>query len=597
MKCKTSTIITLLAGIIVLTLIVIDSASAVIPIPLTIPEIQGNGRRSLFEGEVVSTEGVVTLISANGRDMWIQDPVGDGDPNTSDGILVDDRERLPGPAPDVGDLVSLTAEVVEQQFGNALPRTMLDNPDDYPFEILSSGNQLPAPVRLKNLPGESIPDGIDFWEPLEGMLVKIRNGRVVAPTNRFGEFSMLTKHDARHHSGYFPQTRQILLRSLGPNYVDYNPERILVTSTSLSEAIIVRPGDVVRKLVGVVDYTFGIYKLQPVNYKVKTHELPEPPAGNHFNMKNKTAITTFNVDNLFDLVDNPDKDDESATPTAEELEIQIAKLALAIEEKLQLPEIIVVQEVENTAILQELGDRVNDNTATDYMAVSFETSDGRGIEAGFLWDADRVTLLDAFQFDDTIAPGTSAAFGPASASPGREPLVGVFELKNKTITIIGNHFKSKGGDDPLFGVNWPPIRVTEDQRKEQARVVRNYVNSILNANPQDFVMVTGDLNDFQFGEPGEGPDHPIAILEGSFSEVPLINLVNFEKKAERYSFIFNGNSEVLDHMLVSPALFKYFVGADFLHFNASFPAELSAIETTPLRASDHDPLEGRFKFK
>jgi predicted extracellular nuclease len=562
-------------------------------IELTIPEIQGDGQYSPYEGEVVTTTGVVTLISANGADMWIQDPIGDGDPATSDGIFVDDRNIL-DPLPEVGDLIRITATVEEQQFGNNLPLTRLNNPEFEEFEIISSGNPLPKPVRLKNLPNESIPDGIDFWEPLEGMLVKVKNGRVVAPTSRFGEFGFLTKKDAKPHSGYFPQTKQILLRSLGPNMVDYNPERIVVDDASLEKPIIVRPGDVVRKLVGVVDYTFGMYKLQPVKYKVKTHKIPKAPASKRSHVKGKTVITTFNVENLFDLLDEPGKDDEGSTPTPEELETQLAKLALAIEVELQLPEIIVVQEVENTSILQELGNRVNTATGANYMAVSFETSDGRGIEVGFLWDDDRVALLHAFQMS---GPDVEAAFGPSSPSPGREPLVGIFDVKGCEITIIGNHFKSKGGDDPLYGVNQPPIRITEVQRKAQARVVRDFVNDLFVADPDALVMVIGDLNDFQFGEPGEGPDHPIAILEGGPGEIPLINLVNFEKKAEKYSFIFDANSQVLDHMLVSPALHRFFGGADFLHFNASFPADLSDDPKTPLRASDHDPLEGRFSFK
>jgi predicted extracellular nuclease len=138
------------------------------------------------------------------------------------------------------------------------------------------------------------------------------------------------------------------------------------------------------------------------------------------------------------------------------------------------------------------------------------------------------------------------------------------------------------------------IRVTEVQRKMQAQVVRDFVNAILDDDPGALVMVTGDLNDFQFGEPGEGLDHPVAILEGFGSEVPLTNLVGLEKPAEAYSFIFDGNSQVLDHMLVSPALLERLAGQDFLHFNASFQAFYGSDPLTAIRASDHDPLEGRF---
>jgi hypothetical protein len=170
-------------------------------------------------------------------------------------------------------------------------------------------------------------------------------------------------------------------------------------------------------------------------------------------------------------------------------------------------------------------------------------------------------------------------------------------LQGKKLTIIGNHFKSKGGDDPLFGVNWPPERETEYQRKGQAGVVRAFVDGLLAEDPNALVMVAGDLNDFHFGEPGEGVDHPLAILEGIGGGLPLTNLINLEKDAERYTYVYDGNSQVLDHILVSPGLLAYYVAADILHFIASFPVDLGEDAGTPLRASDHDAVEGRFSFK
>lgn len=76
----------------------------------------------------------------------------------------------------------------------------------------------------------------------------------------------------------------------------------------------------------------------------------------------------------------------------------------------------------------------------------------------------------------------------------------------------------------------------------------------------------------------------------------LTNLISLENEAERFSFVFDGNSQVLDHTLVSPALLDMVVGADFLHFNASFPASVADDTATTVRASDHDPLEARLRF-
>ncbi len=575
------------------------------PITLTIPEIQGDGRRSIYEGEVVTTTGVVTLYSANGRDFWMQDPNGDGNPATSDGIVVDDGGFLPGP-PQVGDMIEITAVVDEQQFGTSLPLTRLDSPSA--VTILSSGHDQPEPVPLVDLPNFAIPDGEAFWEPLEGMLVSVDNAPVSAATNGFGEFGMLLKPDAKPGSGFAADTQQILVVDQGDEEVDYNPERVMVDDTSLAKAINVKPGDRVRSLVGVVDYTFSNYKLQPVpeQYDIKVN--PRTAGNGRSGGFGNVTITTFNVENLFDLVDNPDKDDGGSTPDPEELNTKLAKLALAIEDEMLLPDIVVLQEVENTELLT--GDASGFVPgSTDILpllarlpgswdAVSFETSDGRGIEVAFIWDTARVTLLDGYQMS---GPDVEAWFGPSSPSAGREPLVGVFDIRGHEVTIVGNHFKSKGGDDALYydfpPSGWLPDRVTEFQRKGQAQTVRNFVDGILDSDPGALVMVTGDLNDFAFSEPGEGPDNPVAILEGINSGVPLANLINLEKPSETWTFVFDGNAQVLDHMLVSPAMLDYVVAADVLHFNTTTPTLMYEDDaTTGLSASDHDPVEGRFMF-
>lgn len=561
------------------------------PLTATIPEIQGSGQRSPLEGEQVATTGVVTLYTANGDHFWLQAVPGDDDPTTSDGIFVNDGGTL-STVPAIGDLITITAKVEELQFGNALPLTRLTLPSN--LVVQSTNNPLPPPIALTDLPNASIADGIAFWEPLEGMLVSVSKAPIVSPTSRFGEFALLTKKDTKTGSGYFSQTDQLLVRSLGGEAVDYNPERILVDDSSLASPIVVRPGDLMQSLVGVVDYTFGNYKLQPVEFEVKTRKTPRSPVSQHSGPKGDTTFTTFNVENLFDLIDEPGKDDADSTPTPEQLEAKLTKLSLAIREELKLPEIMVIEEVENSAILQTLGDRVNSAAGTNYVATSFDASDGRGIEVGFLWDSARVSLVTALQLS---GPDVEAAFGPSSESPGREPLVGVFEIEGKQVTIIGNHFKSKGGDDPLFGVNDPPLRTTETQRKLQARVVRDYVNTLLAADPDALVMVAGDLNDFSFTEPGEGVEHPVGIVAGGAGEVLLTDLADLEKEAERFTFVFDGNSQVLDHMLVSPALMALFKSVNMLHFNAGFPAILGDDTTTTLHVSDHDPIEARFAFR
>jgi len=566
------------------------------PQALTIMQIQGEQSESPYAEARIQTTGIVTLFTRNHANFWLQDPTGDGSAITSDAIFVAGG-GFPdqGTKPAVGDLIRIIAQVQESQFGHALALTRLSRVES--IEVISSGQALPEPIGLTQLPAESVVDGINFWEPLEGMLVDIKNAIVVSPTSRFGEFAIISPANRKQHSGYSKKYKQLLLRQLGDQLVDYNPERILVDDSSLAEALVVKPGDKVKKLLGVVDYTFGNYKLQPVNIELKANNV-QMKALNEINHKvilanKRLSVASFNVENLFDRVDNPQKNDNSSTPTAEQLETKLQKLSLAFQQELHTPDIVVVQEVENNAILQTLADRINAQAATSYETVSFETSDARGIEVGFMWNTARVSKTDAYPMTGS---DVEAAFGPESTSPGREPLVGVFSFQGNALTVIGNHFKSKGGDDPLFGINQPPIRQTETQRKVQAQAVRNFVNQLLTNDPNANVIVTGDLNDFEFAEPGEGNDHPLGILQGKGDEVRLSNLILEVKKPSRFTFIFDGNSQVLDHMLISPALLQAYKKVKILHFNASYPHHLSHDVSTANRSSDHDPVLASFKF-
>ncbi len=560
------------------------------PRALTIPQIQGSGHRSPRDGELVVTSGVVTLLSADGRSFWMQDPEGDGNPATSDGIYV--YRGAEGRSIQTGDHILLTGSVNEYTAAaHNLPLTELSGVRD--VKTLSAGNPLPDAVQINSLPGLSVPDAILRWESLEGMLVTVTGAPVVGATSAYGEFVILAHGNARPGEGYFPMSRHVVLRVTREGEVDYNPERIIVDDGTLAEPITVAPGDRVRRVSGVVDYSFGNYKIQPATVELFPQHHAGPPIRRRRRTHREIAITNFNVENLFDLLDDPTKNDSASTPTPQQLETKLDKLTLAVIQELQLPQIMVIEEVENQQILQELGDRVNRTVDTRYRAVSFESSDRRGIEVGFLFDENRVSLITAHQMS---GPDVEKAFGPSSGSPGREPIVGVFRIGRADITVIGNHFKSKGGDGPIFGTIWPPPRPSEEHRKAQARVVRNFVDRLFAEQPRALVVVTGDLNDFQFGEPGEGPNHPLAILEGKGRRVPLVNLINTVPEAERWTYVYDGNSQVLDHVLVSPRMLPLVSGVEILHFNAGYPAILSEDRTTPLHSSDHDAVELRLKL-
>jgi hypothetical protein len=137
------------------------------------------------------------------------------------------------------------------------------------------------------------------------------------------------------------------------------------------------------------------------------------------------------------------------------------------------------------------------------------------------------------------------------------------------VFLIANHFNSKGGDQPLFGRFQPPTRFSEIARHQQAQVVNDFADQLLAVDPSANLIVLGDINDFEFSE-------TIEILEGGV----LTTLMKKLPERERYSYVFEGNSQVLDQILVSNRLLDPFNSSyDVVHVNAEFADQ----------ASDHDP--------
>jgi predicted extracellular nuclease len=309
-------------------------------------------------------------------------------------------------------------------------------------------------------------------------------------------------------------------------------------------------------------------------------------------------VVAYNMSNLMDDIDTPDKQEENYMPkTPAELDTRLEKLAESIIVELQLPDIIAGNEIESAGVLQAVGDRVNVRAGTRYRAVSMETYDVRGLEVSFLYDENRVHLEDYYQIS---GPGVVEAYSQSQPTfiPNRVPLVGVFRVgkAGPRVIVVSNKFKTKRLEDPRLSVKMPSERFTEVQRKLQAKALRRWMNEILAKDPETLMVVTGDFGDFQFEEPGEGEDFPIGRLEGLGDEIKFKDLVNLEDPSEAYDYIFQGNGMSVTHMLVSPALLRMLAGTDILHINASFPDRLLDDRSTPIRASDRDPIEGRFEL-
>ncbi|MES1244964.1 MAG: hypothetical protein ABUT39_25370 [Acidobacteriota bacterium] len=566
------------------------------------PQIQGAYTFSALTGEIVETSGVVTAIATDNWGFWIQDPKGDGDPATSDGLYIVWGGKPPAPAPPkVGDRVDLIGRVQEPHMGLELPRTQMSIL--IPVKTVSSGNPLPEPVVLRDLPNLELEEGVGFWEPLEGMRATLQNARVIGPTNRFGEFTVLLAADMAPGSGYYPAKGTLLLRNVGGDKVDYNPERVILDDRILGKLDEVRPGDEVGMVTGVVDYNFGNYKVEAERIEMKTVQPPpKSPFSTLGTPPGNARIADLNMSSFFDEVDDPNRYDENsdpggpiAIPTHEEVEVRIGKFTRALIDELRLPDIIVIVEFENSELVQRVADKVNAEAGTRYKVLSLPTSDRRGLRVGYIVDEKRVEVVNYYQLkgDDV-----EAAFGFSSPFRTREPLVGVFRLSpgGPPLTIFALKLKSKRMEPAFPNLNPVQDRFTERQRKMQTTVVRHYINEILAKDPNAWVMASGDCGDFPFPEPGEGVD-ALSILEGQGDEPKMVNLVKLAEEGTSYTMIFHGNGITLSHMLVSPALRKQFLGIDMLHFNATMPHRYGTVPGTGLRATDRDPFAARFDLR
>src|SRR5919106_4743582 len=371
--------------------------------------------------------------------------------------------------------------------------------------------------------------------------------------------------------------------------------------------------------VGPLDYQFSNYRVQ-ANHLVSSVLTGSPPPDAPIGALRSPEpfegrIATFNVENLFDCVDAPGKADDHPTCNAAALaalETQLAKLARAFEEELGSPEVAIIEETENSLVLT--GDATGkvpgtaltpllDRVSGSWDAVSFDASDERGIEVAFVYDADRVTLHRA-SLSTTVLPDGGLFSGSATIRPGREPLVGFFTIDDVDAIVVGNHLKSKGGpqfgvdpleagDDPLYGAFQPPTRWTEIQlRHQQADYVRDLVDLLLEDNPGANLLVGGDLNDFAFPEPGEGQDTVARITDSPTD--PLTNIIPLVAEERRYTFIFEGKSQVLDHMLLNARMEALLRDQNIAHFNTDYPSTFGSNPAITLRSSDHDPLVGYF---
>jgi uncharacterized protein len=571
------------------------------PGTVRVHDVQGTTRVSPLVGQsVTGVAGVVTGVRTSGsRGFWIQDTAPDADARTSEGLFVYTGSTAPTVA--IGDSVLVSGKVAEYYPGSGTQSvTQLSAPLT---TVLSSGNVLPEAVVLdaSSVPDAYVPSAgggsvdpltldpaayaLDLYESLEGARVTMADTRVTGATTAYHEVWVTVKPQQN------PTGRG---GTLYASYEDQNSGRLKVMSLNAAQPVPV--ADVGDELsgttTGVVDYaSYGGYNVQATELgTLKDNGLQREVTRKQ--RDEELAVATYNVENL-------DAADEQA---------KFDILAHGVAVSLSAPDIVSLEEIQDDngavndgavgseATLTRFTDAIVAAGGPQYAWRYVAPADGQdGGEPGgnirnvFLFNPERVHFVDREGGDATTAvqavktkKGAALSVSPGRINPtstawdsSRKPLVGEFRFRGESVFVIANHFASKGGDQSLHGRFQEPVRRSETQRVQQAAEVNTFVTSLLKADKSAQVITLGDLNDFAFSPTMD------ALTDGQVLK-PLITTL---PAGEQYSYVYDGNSQTLDHILTSPAVSRF--DYDVVHINAEFAEQ----------ASDHDPQIVRFDVK
>ncbi|QZA79271.1 lamin tail domain-containing protein [Deefgea tanakiae] len=570
------------------------------PATVRIHEIQGSKHRSPLEGRtVLNVPGIVTLVTPNG--FYLQDPQTDNDVLTSEGVFVYTKTFNAI----VGDSVQVTGVVKEYRPGGAggsnnLSTTEIDANAANSIYKVSSGNALPKAIVL----GSSVPkqviwqgpagdieqttqlnlsNGLDYFESMEGMLVQVDGAQVVGPTQHATNETPIVPNYAMGSNLVSPRGGVVITQN------NRNPQRLILAngSATVSRANV---GDSFAQAVGVIDYAYANYQLlatylSPLSAKGLQPEVTRDA------LADELSVASFNVENL-DPADGQAK---------------LTRLANQIVKNLKSPDVVGLMEIQDgngatnngmvsaEATMAALTNAIRSAGGPNYSFRQIDPSNnqdggepGGNIRPVIMYNPSRVGFVDRVGGSATTATLVSQCTEIAclSTSPGRidpnnaafnssrKPLVAELMFNGHKLFVVANHFNSKGGDQPIGGRFQPPVLSSEVQRNKQADIVASFVTDIRNINPNAKVVVLGDLNDYQFST-------PVAKLKAA----GLVDLVEKLPENERYTYVFEGNSQVLDHIMATENLSRV-ADYDIVHVNAEFADQ----------ASDHEPEVVRFNL-
>jgi predicted extracellular nuclease len=563
--------------------------------------VQGDGTASPLAGTEVAVEGVVVGDFQNNGEpdngdlngFHVQDPTGDGDAATSDGIFV----FAPG-GMDVaaGDAVRVRGSVSEF-FG-------LTEITASQIWLCSTGNSV-APTAL-SLPVTSVDD----FEAYEGMYVTFPQALTIVEYfnfDRFGEIVLGSERRLTPTAEFEPGPEALAAEAayrrdrivLDDGRTNQNPDpAIHPNGLEFNLSNLFRGGDTVEGVTGVLDYSFGEYRVQPTqgaNYAVVNSRPAAPDA-----VGGTATVASFNVLNYFSTLDNsgpicgPEANQGCrGADTPEEFTRQRDKIIAAL--AAIDADIVGLIEIENDAgdaAVADLVSGLNDATSAgtfDYIATGAIGADA--IRVALIYKPGSVTPAGDFAIlDGSVDPRFLDGLNrPVLAQTFMDNAVG------GVVTVAVNHLKSKGSDcndigDPDPGDGSGNCNGT---RTAAAEALVDWLATDPTGSGSNNVLIVGDLNSYDKEDPID------AIRDGGYAD-----LVYDILGEGAYGYVFDGRIGYLDHALASAGLVDdaQVTGTTIWHINADEPdlidydmsfkrdAQDAIYAPDVYRSSDHDPV-------
>lgn len=516
-------------------------------------EIQGdNVFTPLLNQTVTTSQNVVTAV---GDDFFfMQTPTyrSDNNQNTSDGIKVNTNNS---PSVAVGNLITLSG-IVRESF----ERTQFDEADGMTITIDSISVEIPSPVLLTtSFPSEDVGPFADL-EKVEGMLVTFPQAITTAAANQFGEtpIKIGSVRSFREPGIIQPAPSGLPEWDGNPEVFEFDPNGLGLDNQPLLSA------RMNIAATGIIDFSFSDYLLLATDYEI-TGQTPlievDDPTPNQATIGSINCLVFSELDNSYS--------------------IRRQKLANYIVDLMKAPDIVAVQEMRSLATLQDVANVIKENHPDIIYTPYLESSGATGsfiIEVGYLVK-NTVTdvVITQLGADEDLSVGGSLHFRP--------PLLLEANFNSnppKPIKVLNLHLKSLGGTS---STKW--IR-----RHEQGISVANMVEERINDN----LVVVGDFNAFQFsdgmvdivnqiaGTPSLGAEYPVQNIVS----VPLTNQSLTVPLEEQYSFVFQGNAQILDHCLTTDFQGLTVDKLQYVRANADHSDEFIDSSFPNFHTSDHD---------